>query len=277
MISIITPVFNGEKFIESCIQTVIDQNCLEVEHIIVDGNSTDNTVNIIQKYAAQYKHIRWISEIDRGQSDAMNKGVAIANGEVISFLNVDDYYEPDVLNRISSQFKTLPEPSFLVGNCNIWNSSGEIIDINQPKKLRLVDLVLGLNVNPFPCNPCAYFYHRSLHDLVGYYEIEDHHAMDLDFILRCVQVANMQYINETWGNYRRIEGTKTFIDMESGNADQRTLQLLRKYRKQLNWLEWNQLILWKIWSFFKFILNLPRRILRKIFSITGLNPRLKPY
>lgn len=277
MISIITPVFNGEKFIEFCIQTVINQNCLEVEHIIVDGNSTDNTVNIIQKYAAQYKHIRWISEPDRGQSDAMNKGVAIANGEIISFLNVDDYYEPNVLNRIAAQFKTLPEPTFLVGNCNIWNSAGEIIDINRPKKLRLVDLVLGLNVNPFPCNPCAYFYHRSLHDLVGDYAIDDHHAMDLDFILRCVQVANMRYINETWGNYRRIEGTKTFIDMASGTAAHRTLQLLRKYRKQLTWREWCQLILWKIWSFFKFILNLPRRILRKSLSITGLNPRLKLY
>jgi glycosyltransferase involved in cell wall biosynthesis len=267
MISIITPVYNGEKYIASCIQTVIDQNCPCVEHIIVDGNSTDNTINLIREYAVKHQHIRWISEEDRGQSDAMNKGVAIASGEVISFLNVDDYYEPNVLNRIVTRFKTLPEPSFVVGNCNIWNSSGEVIDINQPAKLRLLDLVLGLNVNPFPCNPCAYFYHRSLHDHIGYYAIDDHHAMDLDFILRAVQVAQMHYVNETWGNYRRIEGTKTFIDMSSGNADQRTRQLLRKYRKQLNALEWSQLILWKISSLFRFALNLPRRILRRLLRL----------
>jgi glycosyltransferase involved in cell wall biosynthesis len=96
MISIITPVYNGEEFIESCIKVVIDQACPEVEHIIVDGGSTDQTVDIIKQYAKQYPHIRWISEKDRGQSDAINKGIAMAKGEILSILNVDDYYEPNV-------------------------------------------------------------------------------------------------------------------------------------------------------------------------------------
>ena len=106
MISVITPVYNGEQFIESCIKVVIDQACPGVEHIILDGDSTDRTVEIIKWYADQYPHILWVSEKDEGQSDAMNKGIAMAKGEIIGILNVDDFYEPNVLNRVSEIFKT---------------------------------------------------------------------------------------------------------------------------------------------------------------------------
>jgi len=82
MISIITPVYNGERFIDSCIRVVIDQACLDFEHIIIDGGSTDRTVEIIKQYAEKYSHIRWISE-KISQSDAMNKG--IARGEILYF------------------------------------------------------------------------------------------------------------------------------------------------------------------------------------------------
>lgn len=265
MISVITPVYNGEEFIAGCIQTVIDQHCESVEHIIVDGGSIDNTVKLVQHYAQRYPHIRWISEPDQGQSDAMNKGIRLAIGKIITFLNVDDYYESDVLNRVLKLFTTLPEQSFLVGNCQIWNSSGQVIDINKPAKLRLLDLVLGLNVNPYPCNPCAYFYHRSLHDRVGYYSIDDHYSMDLDFILRVVQVAHLKYIDEVWGNYRRIEGTKTFIDMETGNADRRVRALLRKYRRSLSVRDRIYCHLWNLWNTFRLLLRLPIRAYRKVF------------
>ena len=88
MLSIITPVLNGEQFIESCIKVVIDQSCPDCEHIIIDGNSKDRTVEIIKHYASKYSHIRWISENDKGQSDAMNKGIRMARGEIIGILNV---------------------------------------------------------------------------------------------------------------------------------------------------------------------------------------------
>jgi glycosyltransferase involved in cell wall biosynthesis len=248
MISIITPVFNGEKYIELCLQTVVAQNCQDIEHLIIDGGSIDRTISIVQHYAERYSHIRWISERDRGQSDAMNKGIQLARGRVITFLNVDDYYELGVLSQVNQLFKTLPEPSFIVGNCRIWNDQGQIIDINKPTKLKLYDLVLGLNVNPYPCNPCAYFYDRSLHQQIGEYSIEDHYSMDLDFILRAVQVAHVHYIDQIWGNYRRIEGTKTFIDMESGTADRRVRQLLRKYRQYLTPIERIRWLGWKAWD-----------------------------
>ena len=134
-ISIITPVYNGARFIEACIQVVIDQHCTEAEHIIIDGGSTDGTVNVIERYAAKYPHIRWVSEPDQGQSDAMNKGLVLARGEIVGFLNVDDYYEPNVLNRVADIFKALPEPSLLVGNCNVWDDAGNLWFVNRPRTL----------------------------------------------------------------------------------------------------------------------------------------------
>jgi glycosyltransferase involved in cell wall biosynthesis len=237
MISVITPVYNGEKFIEFCIKAVIGQNCSNIEHIIVDGGSADRTIDIVQQYAQNYPHIRWLSEKDKGQSDAINKGINLAKGDIIAILNVDDFYEPNVLNRISKIFLTLPEPSFLVGNCNVWNDKRQLKYVNKPAKLGLVDLLLGFEVNPFPVNPSAYFYHKSLHKIVGLYDIEEHYIMDLDFILKAVQVANVQYVNETWGNFLNIQGTKTVNDARSGKIPQRREQILKKYQQNLPFLQ----------------------------------------
>jgi glycosyltransferase involved in cell wall biosynthesis len=233
MISVITPVYNGDRFIESCIRVVLDQACPDVEHLIIDGGSSDRTVAIIQRYAAQYSHIYWVSEKDRGQSDAMNKGISMAKGNIIAMLNVDDYYEPNVLNRINEMFEHLPEPSLLVGNCNVWNDAGELGGINKPTKLQFKDLLLGMDINPFPINPAAYFYHASLHQKIGLYCVDEHYAMDIDFLLKAVQQATVKYVDETWGNYRQIAGTKTVTDCRNGGNQPRLRRVMRTYRKQL--------------------------------------------
>lgn len=234
MISIITPVFNGGRFIEACIKNVIEQNCPHAEHIITDGGSTDSTVAIIKKYIDTHQHIRWVSEKDRGQSDAMNKGIALAKGEIIGILNCDDYYEPDVLQKVFKIFKTLPEPGLLVGNCNVWGDGGQLRGVNRPSRLRMLDLLIGDEVRyPFPVNPSAYFYHKSLHEKIGLYDIEDHYAMDLDFLLRAIPHAQVKYVDEVIGNFRLIQGTKTHSDMKSGLMPARFQQLIHKHRKTL--------------------------------------------
>jgi len=233
-ISIITPVYNGERFIEGCIKNVIEQNCPDIEHIIVDGGSTDKTVEIIKVYAAEYNHIVWISEKDRGQSDAMNKGIGLARGSIMGILNVDDFYEPNVLTRVLGIFKTLDEPSLVVGNCNILDDNDKIVFVNKPVKLAFTDLLEGPYINPFPANSSSYFYHISLHQKIGPYKIDECYMMDVDFLLRAVQSATTHYFDEVWGNMRWYEGTKTHYLLVSGKLDEHVESVLVRYRKGLS-------------------------------------------
>lgn len=233
MISVITPVMNGERHIESCLKTVIEQECFDLEHIIIDGLSRDKTLSIIRDYAERHSHIRWVSEKDNGQSNAMNKGITMARGEIIAILNVDDYYEPNTLNRIQEIFKTLAEPGMVVGRCNVWDGEGKLLYVNKPSKLKLTDLLMGWSINPHPVNPSAYFYHKSVHDSIGPYDEKNHYAMDLDFILKAVKISTVKYFNETWGNYRFLEGTKTAVDQKKGTAGNRSQELLVSHRKKL--------------------------------------------
>ncbi|MBF0505163.1 MAG: glycosyltransferase [Candidatus Omnitrophica bacterium] len=235
MLTIVTPVYNGQRFIESCLQSVINQNCPDVEHLIVDGGSTDMTPKIIERYAKRYVHIRWISEKDNGQSAAMNKGISMAQGRIIGFLNCDDYYEPAVLTRILKIIKQLPDPSFLVGNCNVLNDDERITYLNKPSRLSLTNILIGGEKNQFPYNPSAYFYHKSLHKRIGPYDESNHYTMDVDFLLRAVRSAHIKYVDETWGNYRFIRGTKTFQSKEDNQLEVNKARVMNVYFKELPW------------------------------------------
>ena len=217
---------------EFCIRNVIDQKCNDAEHLIIDGGSTDGTADVIRKYAGEYSHIRWVSERDQGQSDAMNKGVAAAAGTILGFLNVDDYYEAGVLAEVLSMFKRLPEPTLLVGNCNMWDDNGKLISVNKPAQISLLNLLRGKYEEAFPVNPSAYFYHKSLHQRIGRYEMQEHFGMDVHFVFRAVQNANVSYVDKTWGNYRYLEGTKTYNDVETGMNSIRVRSITQHYREQ---------------------------------------------
>src|SRR6476659_1950084 len=133
LLSIITPVLNGRTFIEGCLRCVIDQNCPIAEHIIIDGGSTDGTTEVIDAYAKSHNHIRWRSQPGAGQSEALNYGIDLATGDIISSLNVDDYYSEGVLSLVTKTFESLPKPSFMVGNCIIYDNNGDIWGINRPR------------------------------------------------------------------------------------------------------------------------------------------------
>lgn len=231
-LSVITPVLNGIRFIESCIRNVIDQKCDGAEHVIVDGGSTDGTVGLIQKYASEYAHIQWLSESDRGQSHAMNKGLARAAGRILGFLYVDDYYEPGALTEVVGRFAQLPEPTLLVGNCNVWDDDAKLIEVNKPAQIGMLNLLRGKFDVAFPRNPSAYFYHKSLTELVGPYDLRDHYGMDLHFIFRAMKYARVTYVDRTWGNYRFLRDTKTYEDVETGRSALRLRLVTEKYRRE---------------------------------------------
>jgi glycosyltransferase involved in cell wall biosynthesis len=225
-LSVITPVYNSVQFIEACILNVIAQKCTTVEHIIIDGGSTDGTVEIVSQYALKYPHIRWVSEKDNGQSDAMNKGIKMARAEVISFLNADDAYYPYALNRIISIFKKNNRLQFITGNCKLFDIDGNLLYINRPQRVKYYHLFSYRE--PFPINPAAYFYHKSIHDKVGFYTIENHYTMDYEFILKTCILFDIIYFDEDWGYAIHHEDSKTLKDIEKNQMFKRKLEMFEK-------------------------------------------------
>ena len=231
-LTIITPVFNNVDYIEKCILNVVSQHCKGVEHLIMDGGSTDGTVAIIEQYAQKFSHIRWISEKDKGQSDAMNKGIKMAIGQYISFLNVDDYYTENTLEQILSIFKEEPTLTFLVGNCNVWKSNGELLYVNRPRKLKTWHILSGYF---FPVNPSAYFYAKDIHEKIGGYNIDNHFNMDVEFLINASTVSTLMYFPMNWGNFRLLPNTKTVSDQDQGLLEKRKKELFQKYLNKFSW------------------------------------------
>jgi glycosyltransferase involved in cell wall biosynthesis len=256
-LSILTPVINGERFIEGCLESVIKQNCPEVEHIICDGFSSDKTCSIVKAYTKKYPHILLDSRTDGGQSEAMNRALSLSKAPIVGFLNVDDFYEPGVLKRVVDIFKKAPEPTLVIGNCKMVGQNDTLLQINIPEARTQIDILKGKTV---PYNPSAYFYHKSLHNIIGSYDNEDHYVMDLDFLLRAFHAANILYFNETWGNFRFIEGRKTFDDYHSGNMWNRRDSLFQKYESALPLSTRLQIKIYKRAS--HFLLRLRRKLHR---------------
>jgi glycosyltransferase involved in cell wall biosynthesis len=217
ILSIITTVYNGEKFISGCVESVAAQDCAGIEHIVVDGGSADRTVEIIRKMAQAHPHLQWISEPDRGQSDAMNKGVGMARAKYIGFLNVDDFYEPGALRRVAAIIKDLSSPRFIVGACNVLSADDKVLYVNRPIMPKFENIMVDEETWPHPQNPAAYFYPKELHDIVGLYNVEEHQGMDLEFILAAIQAIEPLYIGIVLGNFRHIPGTKTFNSISDGS------------------------------------------------------------
>ena len=121
-ISIITPSFNQAVYLQQTIESVLEQNHQPLEYIIIDGGSTDGSVEIIKKYE---KHLAyWVSEPDRGQSDAINKGLRRASGDVIAYINSDDFYLEGAFQRVSDAFLSAPNAGIYYGRCRTVGKDG---------------------------------------------------------------------------------------------------------------------------------------------------------
>lgn len=179
-ISIITPVYNGEKFIEDNIKRLQNQSYKNFEHIIVDGGSTDNTVKILERYKDK---IKYISEKDNGQSDAINKGFKMATGDIATWLGVDDYYaDKDVLKRIAEYFKD-PSINILEGRCKVIYLEENREYLVPNPEVTEKNLIRWWNENSIPPQP-AIFFRKELLDKYGLLDESLHYCMDHELWLR---------------------------------------------------------------------------------------------
>ncbi len=240
---------------EACIENVASQWQEGIEHWIVDGGSKDGTLEILEKSSSRYPHLKWISEPDSGQSSAMNKGIALAKGSWISFLNVDDYYEPGTLKAVLALIRKKPEAiKVLVGILKIWNADGTLFSTNRSNKMNVSALIADRC--EWPYNPSAYFYPKKIHEILGGYPEKEHYAMDYDFILRvAIGKIPFEYHPVVWGNFRLLPEAKTSVD-QSGNQSYLRAEALRKFyfkhlsftdKLKVRWqkLEWYVILKWR--------------------------------
>jgi len=230
-LSIITPVFNNVTYIGHAIENYLSIASEKTELIIIDGGSTDGTVDVINSYLTKKTSILLISEKDNGQSDAMNKGIKLAKGDFISFLNVDDYYSKDTFNQILTLIESDSSLKFIVGDCNVWNDKSELIYINRPSKLKLWHILSGYH---FPVNPTAYFYKKEIHEMTSYYNVDNHYSMDLEFLIEARMEVEFVYFPIVWGNFRVLPETKTSVDNQNNLLENRKRELLKRYFRQQN-------------------------------------------
>ena len=132
-LSIITPSYNQGKFIEECLLSVKQQNYPALEHIVIDGGSTDGTLEILKQYSRQsgWGHLKWIWEPDRGQSDALNKGFRLATGDVIGWLNSDDIYLPGSFQAIANAFQERQSVDLIYGDYLMIDEAGKLLQTRR--------------------------------------------------------------------------------------------------------------------------------------------------
>lgn len=203
LVSVVTPVLNGMKYLEVSIQSVLNQTYTNIEQIFVDGGSADGTLDMIDGYRGEHPdRIRLISEPDAGIAEATNKGMKMVRGGIVGWLSSDDVYEKDAIMTVVEFFKSRPEVYFIFGSCNYINQRGEVIG-----KVPVGDFDLreALN-NKHRINLTSAFYRREVIERIG---VLNALGSELDFYVRVAKVFPLHRIDEVLSNSRVHEDATT--------------------------------------------------------------------
>ena len=197
-ISIITVTYNSEKTIADTIESVLKQTYKDIEYIIIDGKSTDNTINIIKRYASLFKNrIKWISEKDKGIYDAMNKGIQLATGEIVGTLNADDYFTNDkIIELIYKEFDNHKEIQAIYGDVHFVNPNNlqKCVRYYSSKFFKPYLMKLGF----MPAHP-SFYIKKECCTQYGLYKTDYKIAADFEFLLRLI------YINKISTKYIPVD------------------------------------------------------------------------
>jgi glycosyltransferase involved in cell wall biosynthesis len=206
LVSIVTPSFNQAPFLEAAIHSVLDQDYPHIEYLVVDGGSTDGSVDIIRKYASQLAW--WVSEEDKGQTDAINKGFSRAQGHVFGWLNSDDTYVEGAVGRAVAAFDACPDCGLIYGDANYIDRTGRLIGKFRAAQTDYRRLRQGYVHIPQQ----ASFFRAGLWHAVAPLDPSFFFAMDYDLWLRIARRSKVKYLPEVWANFRLHTAAKTIAD-----------------------------------------------------------------
>ncbi|MDH5644414.1 MAG: glycosyltransferase [Candidatus Heimdallarchaeota archaeon] len=180
VVTIVTPSYNQGRFIRRTIESVLGQDYSEIEYIVIDGGSTDETVSILQEYEGD---IKWVSEKDDGQTDAINKGIQLSRGSIIAYLNSDDIYLPGTISYIVEKFNMNKEVDFIYGDFYAIDKADNIID--KIKTISYDPNILLYDAN-YISQPAS-FYTKRLINEIGLFDDSLRYLMDYEFFLRAAK------------------------------------------------------------------------------------------
>ncbi len=212
-ITVVTPSYNQGHFIEETIRSVLLQNYPNLEYLIIDGGSTDSTVEVIRKYEKYITY--WVSEKDRGQSDAINKGFEKATGDIICWLNSDDYYYPNTLYRVANHFMNDSNKNKIIFGQGTFLF--EQYNLKIPNKTAKLSKKLTIDFCDYVIQPSS-FWTKSVWDKVGILKNEIHYCFDWEWFIRASKVGvNLQMVEDIFSVYRIHSAHK------SSNAGQKRI------------------------------------------------------
>lgn len=209
-ISIVTPSYNQGKFIEETISSVLSQDYPDIEYWVIDAGSSDSTLKVLKKYKDK---IRFISEPDEGQSDAINKGLSRSTGDILAYLNSDDIYLPGALKRVGEHYN-ITKADWISGDYKVINSDGKVshtsniisaykrilMKMYSPFLLKITDSML-----PQPST----FWSRSAYEKVGSFNIKYNYVMDYDYWLRMSRIFSPSIIPAKLSGFRIHSDSKS--------------------------------------------------------------------
>lgn len=241
-ISIVTPSYNQAQYLEETIRSVLLQGYPNFEYIIIDGGSTDGSVEIIKKYETWLSY--WISEKDRGQGHAVNKGIQKAQGDILLWLNSDDVCLPHAFDVVANAFIENPSVHLVIGQANVIDEQGKLID-TLPSKFTAWEDIAVLPTNSI--RQVSTFFRRNLFDELGYVNEELHIAMDTELLVRFTKSYPPLIVDQFLASFRVHKNAKSHQQLILGYEENdrsrpgilNDLRLLKIYRENSawNWLQ----------------------------------------
>jgi glycosyltransferase involved in cell wall biosynthesis len=212
LVSIVTPSFNQADYLEATIKSVLEQSYPHIEYIIIDGGSTDGSLDVIKKHEGRIAV--WVSEQDKGQTDAINKGFAKAKGDILAWINSDDTYaNPNAVADAVNFLIAHPEVAMVYADCNFIDEQGKIIGKFASRQTDYAKLRSGYVHIPQQ----TMFFRAKYWKELGPLDPSFYFAMDYDLWVRIAKHAPIQYLpGKTWANFRIHTSSKTNVNDERG-------------------------------------------------------------